>query len=185
MITFYLLQTVCRFAIKLLTNKKGKTMKKLILAAAALIFSSSVFAGNVQIRWVDVEKYSDLKPTSNERADALQSKFFDFMQRTVEEYAKNNIAKDYTLVIAVYDVDLAGKVKPSNNYGVQSMSRIIDDSTPPRLSVGYILVDKDNKEIKSGAALIESKKFRARGSNASTFHYEKKAIKRWLDSEFK
>lgn len=155
--------------------------KLLILSLAVLSFGA--VSGEAEIKWVNADKYTDLKGDTKSDEARVQQAFFKTMQEEANKFAKENLPSNQKLVIAIYDVDLAGSVRLANGNGRLSLRRVVKDETPPGLSVGYIVVDDSGKEIKSGAKALTVTMFRNRGFDSSRFFYETRLLNDYLSKE--
>jgi hypothetical protein len=160
-------------------------MKKFFLGVLILFISLNVYSGQAQVNWVTPEKYTDIKAGDNENQMALQKSLFNLIEKQFNEFSKTNIPINHTLAIAIYDVDLAGSVQVVSANQTLKLTRVINESTPPFISLGYIVIDNNNNtEIKSGTKLLTIKNFRTRAYKSNLFGHEKYSIKQWLTTEF-
>ena len=156
--------------------------KKLLVLSLALLSFGAV-SGEAEIKWVNVDKYTDLKSDTKSNEVKLQQAFFKKLQDEASKFAQENLPSNQRLVIAVYDVDLAGSVELAGGNGRWALKRVVKDETPPSLSVGYIVVDDSGKEIKSGAEALTVNMFRNRGHESWRFFYETRLLNKYLSKE--
>jgi hypothetical protein len=63
------------------------------------------------------------------------------------------------------------------------MTRIISESTPARLNISYIFVDKDGKEINSGAEILSENFHNYNSYRSNNFEQERKLLRSWLSKQ--
>lgn len=156
-----------------------------LLAPAAVPFAADQpSAGVVQVTYIRPDTFRDVgdngRVTTDKRRDALLGE----LARHVERNAVPRIPAGSTLSIAVTDVDMAGDFEwwlgPRADH-----VRIVKDVYPPRISLGFRLVDATGNTLAEGrreltdTAFLISIEYRN-----DLLRYEKKLLDDWLAREF-
>lgn len=163
-----------------------KLSNKMITGAVfslATLFSAGTLAASAQVNWVNPDSYRDLEPGHSDSKSNFQTRFFKSLEKHIQKLAKENLPPNYTLAVAVYDVDLSGSINMGSSYSGLKMMRYVGEDQPPAIELGYIVVDENNKEVAKGAKLLQDKDFRWRRKQSQEFHHEKKLIEKWFDKE--
>lgn len=151
-----------------------------------MVLTSSVLAraANTTINWFEPEKYTDLGTNFHDDADIeiFSKQLEPYIQRMADKY----LAPNTSLELTITDVDLAGEYEPwKRNDDV----RIVRSIYPPRISLAYKLLDKDDKLIASGEESITDVSFDfnigRRFHMNDEFFYEKELIGSWIRNELK
>ena len=163
-----------------------KLTKNLLTGAVfslATLFSASSLAATAQVNWVNPDNYRDLEPGHSDSKTNFQKRFFKSLEKHIQKLAKENLPPNYTLAVAVYDVDLSGSLNMGSSYAGMKMMRMVGEDQPPAIELGYIVVDENNKEVLKGAKFLKDKNFRWRRKQSKEFFHEKKLIEKWFNKE--
>jgi hypothetical protein len=163
--------------------KEGDMAAKFALAAA-LFSIASAFAqesGRAEVRYVDPEKFTDAGrywggDTSREHNLAL-------LARHIERGAARLLPEGQRLFVSVTDVDLAGGYEPwRRNLGDV---RLITAVYPPRIDLGFQLMDADGRVLKEGKRRLLDLSFQVSGASYrdDPLRYEKALLDGWLERE--
>ena len=129
---------------------------------------------------LDIKAYSSLL---KKREELLKIESIE--EKEIKNISTSVLPSDYTMVIAIRDVDLAGDLSLVSYFGNQKLVRVIADEQPPRLNISYAILDKDGNEITSNAEIITDKKFRFRTNRNNGFAHERRTLRQWLTADLK
>lgn len=138
-----------------------------------------------QVQWVQPETFKDISAGHSESQKNFQKRFFGAMEKQIEKIAEEMLPEQFTLAVAVYDVDLSGEIKFDQSYSGMKKLRVIGTDTPPVINLGYLVVDKQNNSVKSGAEILFEVNFRYQKAHTTEFAFEKRLLTRWLKKELK
>ncbi len=155
----------------------------IVIVLSGLIFTFQTSAANVDVEWVNPEKFRDMEPSSgskNRYQKRVMKNFDKYFLSLAERLPEN-----YQLKIRITDVDLSGRVTYEN---VQHI-RIIREAYFPKMDLSYELLDTDKSLISSGEAKLKDMKYLV-GSVSIRYRneslgYEKKMLKKWFNKTFK
>ncbi|MFT6691254.1 MAG: hypothetical protein ACJAXH_001779 [Colwellia sp.] len=159
----------------------NKFMTGLLSLVVVLISALTAQAAQVEVKWTNPDKYSDI--------DAGQGHRQHFKDRTFkafeEHFAKmaKALPEQQKLVFDITNLDLAGDV----NFGGMKRIRIIKDIFFPRIEFSYQLLNADNTLVKSAEVSLKDMGFlmhsRLRHRN-QTLGYEKDMLDDWFRKTF-
>ncbi len=149
------------------------------------MLSVNAVAGSASVHWLGIEDYTDLKGGDGVKEDQYANEFFTLIEKEIKNISTSVLPSDYTMVIAIRDVDLAGDLSLVSYFGNQKLVRVIADEQPPRLNISYAILDKDGNEITSNAEIITDKKFRFRTNRNNGFAHERRTLRQWLTADLK
>ncbi|HCB10495.1 MAG TPA: hypothetical protein DEO96_12800 [Alteromonas sp.] len=158
---------------------------KYFLLSCLLMLSVNAVAGSASVHWLGIEDYTDLKGGDGVKEDQYANEFFTLIEKEIKNISTSVLPSDYTMVIAIRDVDLAGDLSLVSYFGNQKLVRVIADEQPPRLNISYAILDKDGNEITSNAEIITDKKFRFRTNRNNGFAHERRTLRQWLTADLK
>lgn len=148
------------------------------LAVMALV-STAAARADVQVNFVNPEKFSDTKDNNGFRQPEVLK---DIEAHLVAQAQKRLPGRDVR--IEVSDVDLAGEVEPFAWRG--QWLRVMRTVTLPSIELSY--------EIREGGKVVQQGKTRLRDMNyqdgfnnyygSDPLRYEKRMIDRWMQAEF-
>jgi hypothetical protein len=135
--------------------------------------------GAIQVRFVEPEKFSDLKDNSGFRRLGVLK---EIEAHFVEQAARRLPGQE--LRIEVTDVDLAGEVEPWGRRG--EWLRVMRTITVPGIHLRYELL-QGGQVVRQGESQLRDLDYQS-GWNAYSsgdpLRYERRMIDRWLDREF-
>lgn len=162
---------------------KSKNLVKAATFAVASALSMNAFAAKVQVNWVSPENYSDILPGHTDSADKYQQRFFTAMEKRIKKVADDYLPADYTLAVAVYNVDMAGVINASQSYDGMKMTRLIGEGQAPSIELGFLVLDKDGKEVIKGADILREDNFRYRTNHSKEFFHEGRIVEKWFKKQ--
>lgn len=162
-------------------------MKRITLALAILgiagVMMGQAQAGEVKVTWQSPEKYTDVRPTNETKAD-FQARVFKELDEVFAELAKK-LPDGYQWTVTVTDVDLAGEVRPFFRRSLNDV-RVITDLYWPRMVFSYELKDVDGKTVASGKEDVKDMSFLMRSGFASghtSLRYEEQMLHDWFKKQ--
>lgn len=155
--------------------------------AGMLLLPLSAFSAELELTWENPDGYADLQEAGEHRArfqkrtlEALENKFSQLAER---------LPADQVLMIKVTDVDLAGRVEPTQTGGGLERVRIIRPMHQARMSLEYELKDSDGNILEEGTDSL-----RGRGNmddgrviasqDREHVRFESEMIERWFRPTF-
>ncbi|MBA6288800.1 DUF3016 domain-containing protein [Colwellia sp. MB3u-4] len=159
----------------------NKFMTGLLGLVVVLISAATAQAAQVEVRWTNPDKYSDI--------DAGQEHRQHFKDRTFkafeEHFAKmaEALPEQQKLVFDITNLDLAGDV----NFGGTKRIRIIKDIFFPRIEFSYQLLNADNTVVKSAEVSLKDMGFLMHSSfryRNESLSYEKDMLNDWFRKTF-
>lgn len=162
-------------------NVMNKSIACLIVAATALTQVSNAQAAEVEIKWSNPDKYSDI--------DAGEEHRKHFKERTFKSFEKHfaklaeKLPEEQKLVLEVTNIDLAGDV----NHGGIKRIRVVKDIFFPRMEFSYQLLNADNSVIKSEEVSLKDMGFLMHNGlkyRSQALGYEKEMLDDWFKDTF-
>jgi hypothetical protein len=159
----------------------NKFMTGLLSLVVVLISVAPAQAAQVEVKWTNPDKYSDV--------DAGQEHRQHFKDRTFkafeEHFAKmaEALPEQQKLVFDITNLDLAGDV----NFGGMKRIRIIKDIFFPRMEFSYQLLNADNTVVKSAEVSLKDMGFLMHNSfryRNKSLSYEKDMLDDWFRNTF-
>jgi hypothetical protein len=156
-----------------------------LLAPAAVPFAADQpAAGVVQVTYIRPEAFRDIgdngRVTTDKRRDALLAE----LARHVERIAAPRIPTGSTLSITVTGVDMAGDFEWWRGPRADHV-RIVKDVYPPRISLGFRLVDASSNTLAEGRRELTDPAFLTGIEYRNDLlRHEKKLLDDWLAREF-
>ncbi|WP_259366993.1 MULTISPECIES: DUF3016 domain-containing protein [unclassified Colwellia] len=159
----------------------NKFMTGLLGLVVVLISAATAQAAQVEVKWTNPDKYSDI--------DAGQEHRQHFKDRTFkafeEHFAKmaEALPEQQKLVFDITNLDLAGDV----NFGGTKRIRIIKDIFFPRMEFSYQLLNADNTVVKSAEVSLKDMGFLMHNSfryRNESLSYEKDMLDDWFRKTF-
>jgi hypothetical protein len=159
----------------------NKFMTGLLSLVVVLISAATAQAAQVEVKWTNPDKYSDI--------DAGQEHRQHFKDRTFkafeEHFAKmaEALPEQQKLIFDITNLDLAGDV----NFGGMKRIRIIKDIFFPRIEFSYQLLNADNTVVKSAEVSLKDMGFLMHSSlrhRNQTLGYEKDMLDDWFRKTF-
>jgi len=158
-------------------------MKKIMfLLLSFTLFAPSVMAAEVEIKWTEPDKYSDIHEGENHRKNFRKQIFTNF-EKHFSKLA-SQLPEGQILKVEVTNVDLAGTTFHS---GINRI-RVIKDMYPPRMKFSYQLLNTDNSIAVEGEADLKDINYmmgRSLRYRSDTLGYEKGMLDKWFAEIFK
>ena len=159
-------------------------VRRIFLACLCLYMSSALLA-DVEITWVEPEKFRDIRGGDvNQRR--FQNQVVAVLTAYFEEAAMEILPVGQNLQLFITDVDLAGDVEYfffRFPFGV----RVMRDVYFPAIQFNYVLSDKEGRIISTGEENIKDMGYLYSGRrsiNNPPFDYEKRMIDDWFRKSF-
>ena len=158
-------------------------MKFFTLIIPLLLFttlSSSLIAGDVDIKWEHPKKYTDIFPNSSSNRKKYRQHVMQALSTHLDKLASEKLPSGYHLKITVLDIDLAGYIDFDRGYS----QRIVREVDFPRIKLVYQLI-KDQKVIRESKADLKDMNFlrhiNSKFKNTESFYYEKRLLSDWFN----
>jgi len=150
------------------------------IALTALALAAGAVRADVQVHFINPEKFSDTKDNNGFRQpDVLKDIEAHLVAQTEKRLPGRNVRIDVT------DVDLAGEVEPLWRHNGQWL-RVMRAVTSPSIELSW--------EVRDGDKVVQQGKTRLRDMNyqdgfngymsGDPLRYEKRMIDRWMQQEF-
>jgi hypothetical protein len=149
----------------------------LLLTVAASFAAPALAAGQVQVKWIEPEKFADAGRGSFDRERTLE---------TLAEHLKGlgrQLPDGQTLRIEVTELELAGELEPFGRFH-QDVRVLRGRADWPRISLRYSLSD-GSRTLASGDADLSDPNYFFRSLRASysgALGYEKRMLDDWVAS---
>lgn len=159
----------------------NKSIIYLICTAAALTPFTRVYAAEVEVKWSNSDKYSDID-AGNGLKKQFQERTFKSFEKHFAKLAKL-LPENQKLVLNITNVDLAGDV----NYGGIDRVRVVKDIYFPRLKFSYQLLSANNTEIKAADVSLKDMGFLTHSRlkyRSKPLSYEKGMVDKWFKNTF-
>jgi hypothetical protein len=152
-----------------------------VAVGAAVLAASAQAAGLVQVKFIQPERFADVRDANLRMEDNLKA-----LERVLEQVGAGYVAEGQTLRIEVLDVDLAGEVRLGRPlHDVRVMRGRADW---PRIELRYTL-EAPGAAVRSGQARVADMAYLQRLAPATGFDgplpYERRMLDEWFRSEFK
>ncbi len=154
-------------------------MKTRWIALAVMALVSTAANAEVQVNFVQPEKFSDIKDNYGFRRTEVLKDIGDHLVAQAEKRLPGR-----TVRFEVLDVDLAGEVEPFTRRG--QWLRVLRTGTSPSIELSW--------EVREGDKVVQQGKTRLRDMNyqdtvnhyygGESLRYEKRMIDRWMQQEF-
>jgi hypothetical protein len=158
-----------------------KSIACLIFTAAALTQFTSVQAAEVEVKWSNPDKYSDID-AGNEHRKNFKERTFKSFEKHFSKLAES-LPEDQKLVLDITNVDLAGDV---NHSGIQRI-RVVRDIFFPRMEFTYQLLNADSVIVKSESVSLKDLGFLMHNGfkyRSQSLSYEKEMLDDWFNETF-
>jgi len=160
--------------------KKTIIMSKFTLCVA-LALSTISFAGSAEVRWSNVEKYSDVHEGDENKADFLKNTLSELKRHFIK--LENKLPEGYKLHVNVYDLDLAGSVRFQTSRHIRVVG-----SQSPRILFKYQVLNSKNELVTQGTENLRDTNFkdnRSRRYPNQSLKYEKRLLDKWFKESIK
>ena len=157
-------------------------LASLLVALAAI--PAAAQEGAVAVTFAHPETYTDLRLSCVSRATDAQSLMGD-IEKYLVTTATPLLAPGQRLEITVTNIDMAGDIESWRGPGLCDV-RIMKDTYPPRIDLGFRLLDAVGRELRAGARKLRDSNYLVNAGPASgTDHlrYEKALLGDWLRAE--
>ena len=162
-------------------------MKKILSGLMLISLSvSGAFAGEAKVTWQEPEKYTDIRPSSNESRDSYKERVFKEFNIMFAGMAKK-LPDGYQLEINVTDLDLAGDVNGMYS-SLGREIRVVKELYWPRMVFLYTLKNEKNEIVASAKEDIKDMNFMSPAGmhpTGSGFDYEEKMLNDWFKTQQK
>lgn len=167
------------------TLRLPRSTKPLGAAFLALALSCTaalpVLAGEVEVKFIDPDKFADAGRSNRDRERTLQT-LADYLQTLGRE-----LPDGQTLRIEVRDIDLAGNVEPFGWYRSDEVRVLRGRADWPHVYLSYTL-QAEGRTLKAGEAQLADLSYmyslRGRDRSVDEMAYEKRMVRRWFDETF-
>ncbi len=161
-----------------LARPLGATLALLATCAAVAL---PVRAGEVEVRFVDPDKFADVGRSNRER-ERTMSALADYLKSLGRE-----LPAEQTLRIEVKDIDLAGNIEPFGWHRFDEMRVLRGRADWPHMHLSYTL-QAEGRTLKAGEAQLADLSYmyslRGRDRSVDELVYEKRMVRRWFDETF-
>jgi hypothetical protein len=153
-----------------------------ILLFSFALLTSSAIAADVDIKWTEPDKYTDINAGENNRENFREQLFNDVEKHFIKLAIK--LPEGQRLTIAVTNVDLAGTTLHAGFNRI----RVIKEIYPPRMKFSYQLVDDVQGLVLAGKANLINMNFmmsRTLRYRSDSLRHEKRMLDKWFTQTFK
>jgi len=158
----------------------NKSITCLLCALTALVPLCHVQAADVEVKWSNPDKYSDIDAGEEHRKHFKERIFKEFEKHFAKMAEK--LPEQQKLIFDVTNIDLAGDV----NYGMKRI-RVVQDIFSPRMKFSYQLLNADNTVIKGEEVSLHDMGFLMHSGlkyRNKTLGYEKEMFDDWFRKTF-
>lgn len=149
----------------------------------ALSFSALSFAGEAEVKWEGVDKYTDFEP-ANGHEERYQEKVKGQLAEHIQTLAKE-LPEGQKLTLTVTDVDLTGRLEPTFGRSTSNYVRIVREIDFPRIHFNYQLTDSSGQVIKKGQEKLKNMGFNydslASVKRRNDLYFEEEMLTRWFN----
>jgi hypothetical protein len=159
----------------------NKVITFLIFTAAALVPFTNVQAADVEVKWTNSDKYSDIDAGEEHRKHFKERTFKSFEKHFSKLAAK--LPENQKLVLDIANIDLAGDVR----HGGMNRIRVVKDIYFPRMEFTYQLLNSDNTVVKGEDVSLKDMGFLMGNGlkyRNQSLGYEKKMLDDWFKDTF-
>jgi Protein of unknown function (DUF3016) len=159
---------------------KNSLPKHLILLVALLGCAGGASAiANVRVEFVKPENYTDVSFRSI-TPQAARERLIGELSRTIQDSAAKPLF-GYDLYVRILDVHMAGR-PAFEAPGMNSDLRIRNRTTPPKISLQYVVKDRSGKMVTKGSELLIDPNYQWNVSYQGTdeLYSEKALLRSWI-----
>jgi len=159
---------------------KNSLLKHLILLVALLGCASGASAiANVRVEFVKPENYTDVSFRSM-TPEGARERLIGELARTVRDSAAQPLS-GYDLYVRILDVHMAGR-PAFEAPGMNSDLRIRNRTTPPKISLQYVVKDRSGKVVRKGSEFLIDPNYQWNVSYQGTdeLYSEKALLRSWI-----
>jgi hypothetical protein len=148
-----------------------------LVLAAALAAGTANAAGIVQVRFVEPERFTDIRDRASTREQNLGA-----LEKLIVEVAARYVADGQTLAIEVTDVDMAGEPSPGRPIDLRVMRGGADW---PRIRLDWHLTG-GAAQPRSGSAVVQDMNYLDHRLSGATQHlrFERRMLEAWFREQF-
>lgn len=150
-----------------------------VLTFLAALASASAIAGTVEVRFIEPDRFSDIRDNHLRREQVL-----DVLAERLKRLGQAGLPAGQTLTIDVLDVDLAGELQPRVSPGDLRVLR--GGADWPRVHLRYTLREGE-RVLQSGEERLADMAYQQSALPAAgdePFPYEKRLLERWFAQRF-
>ena len=154
----------------------------LLGVSVALTQGQLVQAAQIEVKWSNPDKYSDID-AGQEHRQHFKDRTFKAFEKHFAKLAKS-LPENQKFVLDITNVDLAGDV----NFGGTKRIRIVKDIFFPRMDFSYQLLGADNTVIKGADVALKDMGFLMHTNfryRNKTLGHEKEMFDDWFNKTFK
>jgi len=158
-----------------------QSIMHLITALMILVPFTDIQAAEVEVKWSNSDKYSDMDAGEEHRKHFKERTFKSFEKHFAELAAA--LPEQQKLIVDITDVDLAGDV----NFGGMKRVRVVKSIYFPRIDFSYQLLNADNTVVKGKEVSLKDMGFISHTSlryRNETLSYEKEMLDDWFKQTF-
>ena len=159
---------------------KNSLLKHLILLVALLGCASGASAiANVRVEFVKPENYTDVSFRSM-TPEGARERLIGELARTIRDSAAQPLS-GYDLYVRILDVHMAGR-PAFEAPGMNSDLRIRNRTTPPKISLQYVVKDRSGKVVTKGSEFLIDPNYQWNVSYQGTdeLYSEKALLRSWI-----
>ena len=159
---------------------KNSLPKHLVLLVALLGCASGASAiANVRVEFVKPENYTDVSFRSM-TPQAARERLIGELARTIQDSAAKPLS-GYDLYVRILDVHMAGR-PAFEAPGINSDLRIRNRTTPPKISLQYVVKDRSGKVVAKGSEFLIDPNYQWNVSYEGTdeLYSEKALLRSWI-----
>lgn len=153
----------------------------LAVVAACTAIGLPAWAGEVEVRFVDPDKFADAGRSNRERERTMKT-LADYLASLGRE-----LPTGQTLHIDVKDIDLAGNIEPFGWHRFDEVRVLRGRADWPQVHLSYTL-QADGRTLQAGDARLADLSYmyalRGRDRSVDELSYEKRMVRRWFDETF-
>ena len=152
-----------------------------LLAAVTVLLHLPVSAGEINVKWVEPENYTDMKG-ADESDKRFQKRTFKQFDKYFNKLAEK-LPEGVVLAIEVSNVNLAGDVR--YNFNMHREIRLVKDLYWPSVEFDYQLSENNNL-IDKGEVKLKDMAFLSRGTalkRHDPLKYEKRLFDEWFKEQ--
>jgi hypothetical protein len=159
---------------------KNSLPKHLVLLVALLGCASGASAiANVRVEFVKPENYTDVSFRSM-TPESARERLIGELARTIKDGAAKPLS-GYDLYVRILDVHMAGR-PAFEAPGINSDLRIRNRTTPPKISLQYVVKDRSGKVVAKGSEFLIDPNYQWNVSYEGTdeLYSEKALLRSWI-----
>lgn len=166
-----------------------KKLNRITTVLFASLLTTTAFAAEVKVKWVDVDDYRDIEAVSD-----IQERFENRVMEDLTAHWKElgtKLPEDHKLSITMTDLDLAGRIEPTYGVGGSGHIRVLDSVSFPTMTFSYTYTDGSGeviseetevrlKDLGDGSSTLRS----IHGTSDDSLYREKRLMTEWVRRHF-